>query len=48
METEDFSEIMADIEAITDEALVNEKVAEIRAYGNIAADIDDYKVVKQA
>ena len=48
VETEDFSEIMADIEAITDEALVNEKVAEIRAYGNIAADIEDYKVVKQA
>ena len=48
VETEDFSEIMADIEAITDEALVAEKVAEIRAYGNIAADIEDYKVVKQA
>ena len=48
VETEDFSEIMADIEAITDEKLVAEKVAEIRAYGNIAADIEDYKVVKQA
>lgn len=48
VETEDFSEIMADIEAITDEALIAEKVAEIRAYGDIAGDIEDYKVVKQA
>ena len=48
VETEDFSEIMADIDAITDEKLIAEKVAEIRAYGNIAEGIEDYKVVKQA
>ena len=48
VETEDFSEIMADIEEITDEALIAEKVAEIKAYGNIAEGIEEYKVVKQA
>lgn len=48
IETEDFSEIMADIEDITDEVIIAEKVAEIKAYGNIAEDIEEYKVVKQA
>lgn len=48
VETEDFSEIMADIEAITDEKIIADKVAEIKAYGNIAPDIEEYKVMKQA
>lgn len=47
--TEDFSEIFADINEMKDtDAAVKAKVAEIRAYGNVQKDIEDYKVVKQA
>ncbi len=48
VETEDFSEIMADCAAITDQALLDKKVAEIRAYGNVAPDIGEDKLLKQA
>lgn len=48
VETEDFSEIMADIEQITDEARIAARVAEIRAYGNVCEGIDESKLVKQA
>ena len=48
IETEDFSEIMADIEQIRDEARVQAKIDEIRAYGNVLCGIEDYKVEKQA
>lgn len=48
VETEDFSEIMADIEAIDDDALVAAKADEIRAYANIVPGIGDEKVLKQA
>ncbi len=48
VETEDFSEIMADIEAITDETLIGDKVAEIKAYGKLADGIGEDKIVKQA
>lgn len=48
IETEDFSEIMADINALTDEAQIQEKMAEIRAYGKVAPEIGDEKIRKQA
>ncbi len=48
VETEDFSEIMADIAQITDERLIADKVAEIRAYGKISKDVDEGNIVKQA
>ena len=48
IETEDFSEIMADIEAIKDEKRVQAKIDEIRSYGNVKAGIEDFKVEKQA
>ena len=48
IETEDFSEIMADINALTDEAQIQEKMAEIRAYGKVAPEIGDEKIRRQA
>ena len=48
VETEDFSEILADIEQITDEAQVNAKIAEIEAYGNVCEGTEREKLVKQA
>ena len=48
VETEDFSEIMADIAAIDDEQLVADKVAEIRAYANVVEGIEEEKLVRQA
>ena len=48
VETEDFSEIFADIAELRDEAQIAAKVAEIRAYGNVAEGISDEKVVRQA
>ncbi len=48
VETEDFSEIMADIAALNDEAQITAKIAEIRAYGRIAEGISDEKVRRQA
>ncbi|MDD3213004.1 MAG: fucose isomerase [Eubacteriales bacterium] len=48
VETEDFSEIMADIAAITDERQIADKVAEITGYGNVAPGTADEKLVKQA
>lgn len=46
--TEDFSEIFADIEELSDQAEIDAKVAEIRAYGNVCPCISDEKVLKQA
>lgn len=49
IETEDFSEILADIERLTSEQQkIEEKVNEIRSYGQISPEIEDEKVVKQA
>lgn len=48
VETEDFSEILADIAALDDDALVAAKIAEIRQYGNVLPGIGDDKLVKQA
>ncbi len=48
VETEDFSEILADIEALTDQERIRNKVGEIRAYGRIAGGTADEKLVKQA
>ncbi len=48
VETEDFSEILADIEALSDEARIEAKIAEIRAYGTVQAGISDEKVRRQA
>ena len=48
VETEDMSEIFADIEELKDEKQIADKVSEIRAYGNICPGISDEKVVKQA
>lgn len=48
VETEDFSEILADIAALADEKLIAEKVAEIRAYGKVAEGTEEEKLLKQA
>ena len=48
VETEDFSEILADINALKDEAQIAAKVAEIRAYGNVAPGTGEDKLVRQA
>lgn len=48
VETEDMSEIFADIGEIADRALIDRKVQEIREYGNICAGISDEKVERQA
>ena len=48
VETEDFSEILADINALTDEKQIAEKVAEITGYGNVAPGTADEKLVRQA
>ncbi len=48
VETEDFSEILADIAALSDEEAIQQKIAEIRAYGNIACGTSEEKVRKQA
>jgi len=48
VETEDFSEILADIAGLTDERQIADKVAEIKAYGNVAPGMDEAKLVKQA
>ena len=48
VETEDFSEILADIAKITDEAQIDAKIREIEAYGNVCPGTDRDKLVKQA
>lgn len=48
VETEDFSEILADIAKLNDAAQIAAKVAEIKAYGTIAPDTDEAKLVQQA
>ena len=48
VETEDFSEILADIAQLTDEAQIDAKIREIEAYGNVCAGIGRDKLVKQA
>lgn len=46
--TEDFSEIMADIEALSDEGRITAKMEEIRAYGNVVPGIGEEKIRRQA
>ena len=48
VETEDMSEIFADIEELRDEEQIRAKIEEIRSYGNICPGISDEKVRKQA
>lgn len=48
VETEDFSEILADIAALTDEERITTKMAEIRQYGQICPGIAEEKVRRQA
>lgn len=48
VETEDMSEIFADVAELKDEAQIQARIAEIRAYGNICPGISDEKVEKQA
>ena len=48
VETEDFSEILADIEAITDAQQIAEKIQEIQSYAKVADGIEDEKVLRQA
>jgi L-fucose isomerase-like protein len=48
VETEDFSEILADIEALTDRERIRNKVEEIRAYGRVADGTAEDKLIKQA
>ena len=46
--TEDFSEILADIEELKDQSQIDAKIKEIRAYGHVCPGISDAKVEKQA
>ncbi len=48
VETEDFSEILADIGALRDAKRIEDKISEIRAYGNIDKSVSDEKVERQA
>ena len=48
VETEDFSEILADIAKLNDEALVEAKITEIEAYGDVCPGTEREKLVKQA
>ena len=48
VETEDFSEILADIGKLTDEAKIDRKIAEIEAYGNVCPGTARDKLIKQA
>lgn len=48
VETEDFSEILADIEALQDEKAIAKKVEEIVAYADIVPGIGEEKVLRQA
>jgi L-fucose isomerase-like protein len=48
VETEDMSEIFADIAQITDRNQIDDKIAQIKAYGNICDGISDDKLELQA
>lgn len=48
VETEDMSEIFADIDALQDERQIRAKVDEIRAYGDVCPGISDEKLLMQA
>lgn len=48
VETEDFSEILADIAALTDEERIEARMTEIRQYGQICQGIAEEKVRRQA
>ena len=48
VQTEDFSELFADIQELSDEAAVSRKVEEIRAYGRVMDGIGEEKLRKQA
>lgn len=48
VETEDFSEIIADIAQLKDARRIADKIQEIRAYGNVIEGISDEKLMRQA
>src|SRR5690606_23275686 len=48
VETEDFSEILADIEKLTDKDRIAAKIAEIHGYAKVADGIEDEKILRQA
>lgn len=48
VETEDFSEILADIHALTDEKQIADKIAEIYGYGEVAPGTANEKMARQA
>lgn len=48
VETEDFSEILADIEKLTDKDRIAAKIAEIYGYAKVADGIEDEKILRQA
>ena len=48
VETEDFSEILADIAQIADKEQIAAKAKEIKAYGHVAQDISEEKIRRQA
>ena len=48
VETEDFSEILAEINKLQDEAKIEQKIQEIYGYGNVAEGTAKDKMVKQA
>ncbi len=48
VETEDFSEILADIAALDDPAQVSAKIAEITGYGEVQPGTENEKLVRQA
>ena len=48
VETEDFSEILASIEKLSDDAAIEAKINEIEAYGNVCPGTEREKLYKQA
>lgn len=48
VETEDFSEILADIEKLDDQDQIAAKIAEIQGYAKIMDGIEDEKILRQA
>lgn len=48
VETEDFSEILAGIEKLTDKDRIAAKIAEIHGYAKVADGIEDEKILRQA
>ncbi len=48
VETEDFSEILADIAKLTDQGRIDKKIAEIEGYGEVCPGTEREKLIKQA